>query len=615
MAIGYFIRRGDKTTCGGVVLEADTQVMMFGIAHARQGDRVSCGKDGKTYLILGGVPFIKSHGRIVAGTLHSISGCPCKARLIPSLYSATYQSDEGAAKPTSSPAAVRMPLAAAPLAKPPNPAPRRFLEEEEEEEELDEAGIVLHLGLFFDGTGNNRANSEAAAGCYAVNVGMTEDIAEDIRQHCATYGYDGQGNSPDNSYGNDLSNIARLYELYPDNADERLSPNAEEAYLKVYLEGIGTTSGQADSLYSQATGRGSTGIAARVKEAPGLVLRQLRLLRDNNPGLKIRRIEIDLFGFSRGAAAARHCANDLLTGAGSLLARALPAGSPLLVPSFSWRHPTDFLLNFIGLFDTVPGIVSPLRGDFSASNARNEGLDLGLAPDCARQVAQLVAHHEYRHNFSLVRTDRDIAMPGSHSDIGGGYLPLATEKLLLSRPDTSLSPEQLADERSDAYWRTRMRLSQEGRHWKLAVPPEGLKIVTWSVPGLYRERDEPRKKRVYAAVSGERQVRGELSRVYLRIMRELAVRAGVAFAPIDPEDNRTAVPSELESIAAKLQAFALGETVTPNLSNAELDLLHRHYIHLSAHWNAAKGWKNSDLETVFINRPTKDGKRVIHPNA
>ena len=97
MAEGHFIREGDKTTCGGKVLEADTRVMMFGIAHARAGDRVSCGKDNKTYVIVGGVSYIESHGRLVAGTLDSFSSCPCKARLIPSLFNATYASDNDAA--------------------------------------------------------------------------------------------------------------------------------------------------------------------------------------------------------------------------------------------------------------------------------------------------------------------------------------------------------------------------------------------------------------------------------------------------------------------------------------------------------------------------------------
>lgn len=104
MAIGHFIRFGDKTTCGGSVLEADTRVMMFGIAHAREGDRVSCGKDGKTYRILGGIPFINSHGRLVAGSLHSISSCPCRAKLQPSFFSATYESGRGGTRSAKGPA-------------------------------------------------------------------------------------------------------------------------------------------------------------------------------------------------------------------------------------------------------------------------------------------------------------------------------------------------------------------------------------------------------------------------------------------------------------------------------------------------------------------------------
>lgn len=91
MAIGYFIGVGDKTTCNGTVLEGDHRIMMFGIPHAREGDAVSCGRDGKMYQVLGGVSHVVSHGRRVAGTLDSISGCGCKARLIPSVLTATYR--------------------------------------------------------------------------------------------------------------------------------------------------------------------------------------------------------------------------------------------------------------------------------------------------------------------------------------------------------------------------------------------------------------------------------------------------------------------------------------------------------------------------------------------
>ncbi|WP_434675799.1 PAAR domain-containing protein [Pseudomonas sp. D3-10] len=88
---GYFIGRGDKTTCGGEVLDGDGRVNMFGLLHAREGDRVSCGKDGKIYQIRGGIAHMVSHGKRMAGTLDSHSTCPCKAQLIPSVSWATYE--------------------------------------------------------------------------------------------------------------------------------------------------------------------------------------------------------------------------------------------------------------------------------------------------------------------------------------------------------------------------------------------------------------------------------------------------------------------------------------------------------------------------------------------
>ncbi|MCO7515820.1 S-type pyocin domain-containing protein [Pseudomonas guariconensis] len=126
MAIGHFIRLGDKTTCGGTVLEADSHVMMFGIMHAREGDRVSCGKDGKVYRIIGGISYINSHGRVVAGSLDSFSGCPCKARLIPSLLTPTYRSHQGDSaaatrRATSHPASAASPAPSAAPTKLANP--------------------------------------------------------------------------------------------------------------------------------------------------------------------------------------------------------------------------------------------------------------------------------------------------------------------------------------------------------------------------------------------------------------------------------------------------------------------------------------------------------------
>jgi uncharacterized Zn-binding protein involved in type VI secretion len=93
---GHFIGLHDKTSCGGTVLDGHSGINMFGILHAREGDRVTCGQDGKTYRIVGGISHMISHGAAMAGTLDSHSGCPCKARLIPSVFGATYQSANSA---------------------------------------------------------------------------------------------------------------------------------------------------------------------------------------------------------------------------------------------------------------------------------------------------------------------------------------------------------------------------------------------------------------------------------------------------------------------------------------------------------------------------------------
>jgi uncharacterized Zn-binding protein involved in type VI secretion len=113
---GYFIGRGDKTTCGGEVLDGDGRVNMFGLLHAREGDRVSCGKDGKIYQIRGGVAHMVSHGKQMAGTLDSHSTCPCKAQLIPSVFWATYEGANSAPQTSRAAQPAPQPATSAPTA-------------------------------------------------------------------------------------------------------------------------------------------------------------------------------------------------------------------------------------------------------------------------------------------------------------------------------------------------------------------------------------------------------------------------------------------------------------------------------------------------------------------
>ena len=70
--------QGDKTTCGGKIIEGADDHTIMGIPQARDMDRVTCGRYPGMFIIVGGVPETDIHGRLMAGTLDSQSSCPCK---------------------------------------------------------------------------------------------------------------------------------------------------------------------------------------------------------------------------------------------------------------------------------------------------------------------------------------------------------------------------------------------------------------------------------------------------------------------------------------------------------------------------------------------------------
>ncbi|MFJ4456737.1 phospholipase effector Tle1 domain-containing protein [Pseudomonas sp. NPDC089392] len=419
--------------------------------------------------------------------------------------------------------------------------------------------VTLRFGVFFDGTGNNQDNAlpmQASGGKGA-------------------------------SYGNAVSNVALLHALY---AADEASTDEAMVYLKLYVEGVGTLAGEADDIYASATGRGRTGAEARVAEALARIAVQLRDWSQAHPQARLERVEFDVFGFSRGAAAARHMANLLHDGGDRLLA--VPCG---------------IVINFIGLFDTVAAIIAPLQGDFDPADDRHGGLRLALGAGIARQVVQLVAGDEQRHNFPLVRSGHDIELPGVHSNIGGGYPQTTQEQVLLCKPLSQRVPLAMRAEQTRAFAAVSALLAST--FGELGAPRPW--VQTWEAP-IAGGRPDEAQKQVYAAVYREREVAGQLSRVYLSVMRELAVRAGVPFTPLGGQAEHR-LPDELLEISRKLHAFALGECEKPGLTEDEQRLLRDRYVHASANWNALKGLRNSVLDVLFVNRPGAGG-RVVHAN-
>ncbi|QPT12313.1 PAAR domain-containing protein [Serratia rubidaea] len=92
-AMGFYLRLGDATTCGGRILTGDETLSWYGVAGAREGDAVACGKHPGVYKILGGTSDTWDEGRRLAGTLDSVSSCPCCARFIPSIHDCYFKED------------------------------------------------------------------------------------------------------------------------------------------------------------------------------------------------------------------------------------------------------------------------------------------------------------------------------------------------------------------------------------------------------------------------------------------------------------------------------------------------------------------------------------------
>lgn len=85
MSVGYFLRVGDSTTCGGKILTGDPSFQWYGVSDARESDIVTCGSYPGTFKILGAVQEIFDEGLAWAGSLDSFSSCPCQARFIPTI--------------------------------------------------------------------------------------------------------------------------------------------------------------------------------------------------------------------------------------------------------------------------------------------------------------------------------------------------------------------------------------------------------------------------------------------------------------------------------------------------------------------------------------------------
>lgn len=200
------------------------------------------------------------------------------------------------------------------------------------------------------------------------------------------FAFDGTGNQPSS-----LTNVWLFAKAYRDGPVHYIPGPAGDAQMT-------PADMKTDMAFAWSGG-------ARVDQQWDRLLNAVANLNERN-----KTLPIDIVGFSRGAALARHFGNRVV--------------GHVKEGRFWMHHPLHGVvsscvdLRFVGLFDTV--------AQFNVLGAGNAAFNLEVAASW-KWVAHAVALHEHRWLFPLTSAKGpsnvvERAFVGAHADIGGGYL-------------------------------------------------------------------------------------------------------------------------------------------------------------------------------------------------
>ena len=371
----------------------------------------------------------------------------------------------------------------------------------ESQEQAEESSVLLRMGIFFDGTLNSIANIDERKNFENFKESQKNSsraTRKAIRKRSKLIKDNG-------SYVNEYSNVARFYKCFNEKKNEFIIP--------VYVEGIGakpreigkTITDQkfaqvpikdkkkepykktckeydkgeisldkfiesnegfiscSDDQLGSALGIGLFGVKKKVEAACERIFNEIRGLIHQKEWGENTKIELELyvFGFSRGSAAARCFSACLQNKVGStkeeysfnsvlleakntvtinfndvMIKKKLKQenkyktslGETWLknisdVYNVNFKQPS---IKFLGLYDTVSSYGANFDDDVD---------ELGLNKlNHVKKVFQICAGDEYRKNFALTDISSvgdngsHIIIPGAHSDIGGGYAHNIIEK-------------------------------------------------------------------------------------------------------------------------------------------------------------------------------------------
>lgn len=414
--------------------------------------------------------------------------------------------------------------------------------------------MTIRASLFFDGTGNNKTNSRM----------RRENLQSDKKNKIPFLKLLRE------SFESDFTNVSKLHDF--------ILPDSTVTHsFSIYIEGVGTIDGEADNLIDIGFGVGlggaqkikvvsetgdeeriGTGVKDKVSKSLDLLAARIGQLEGSK---QIEYIYLDLFGFSRGAAAARNFIHTALNEPNQCLRDRL-ARLGYSVNSIE--------VIFVGLFDTVAAY---------GMNYSNDTADLNLdAIRNAKRVVQLAAAEEYRENFILTAINSalngtQIFLPGAHADIGGGYVAKGEEKRLSLYELSGIDPphaEVLLDH--DRNWFVRAGWYNEAE----------LTTVDNSTEGSYD----------FKIIANRKNISNEYSRIPLHLMADFAAEQGLNFSPYLYQENP--IPDELSEIKSSLDNYVAGPGISGESqpsdwydNNSEMMRYLRHnYLHFSAQYGS-----------------------------
>ncbi len=491
----------------------------------------------------------------------------------------------------------------------------------EYEELIPDDSINITVGMFFDGTGNNRENTESRLldekKQNALNNGEKSPLTPGEEKKASKYRAESwipfndeqvKKHSDSSSYENDYSNVSRLEEYYDEDRDIE-----KHKYAKVYIEGIGTGNGGSDGVVGSATGLDAIlakGINGKVRKGCR-VLAKKKILKHNVK--KINTLIVDAYGFSRGAAAARHFLSVISKKKGDLKKFEIKDEDKeyydvdygylgeLLGDKVTIRK---IVIRFVGLYDCVAshGLVQ-----------FNDKWDLGLdIVKKANHVFHIGARDEHRFKFSLTNIDSagskglEKFIPGVHSDIGGCYVDgKGEENIWLNHAYTSFEDDKYY--LMEQGWYTYEELSVE-KKWVLQGKPPGYKDVL---------------------IGNRTSISNKYSFITLSFMAKYAISKGVEFKPLSEietaydigTDQNAKYPCVLQDAKERLKKYVFGDAPELTIYNSESDYkllreLRNKYFHFSSDYGEVgmfPEWKGKyRARTIYSDTGIFGKKKPLH---